>query len=426
MLSAVAILDRSADIIVLRRFRRDFDEEAFENYRAILSSKKFTSPITYINGNSFLHFNSREIYCVAVTRQNANAATIFEFLSKIPPLIANVLEIEIESQTISTLRGRGSDLLELVDELVHGGYPQNTERDTVRALLGRAASRSAGPDQVGSATIMATGAVSWRPPNILYKTNEVFVDVEERVTLLCTAQGKALDTVVNGVIKMKTHLSGMPECKIGFNDKVTSGSVKKANTSEVDDIKLAPYVKIQSLIAERAISFIPPDGEFVLMEYRKKADIALPFTVNPFVKEVSKNVVDIRVNVSSTFDSKLSATPLILKIPCPDLTHSTEVECNIGKAIYSGEDKSVIWKVSTFMGNQQAVINVKASVLSSDRDVSSNLKITQPIVAEFRVAQLSASGLQLTYLKVIDKSDYHTERWIRYLTRNGKYEIRMV
>ena len=65
-----------------------------------------------------------------------------------------------------------------------------------------------------------TNAVSWRSEGIRYKKNEVFLDVVESVNLLVNSNGSVVRSEVMGALKMRTFLSGMPECKLGLNDKV--------------------------------------------------------------------------------------------------------------------------------------------------------------------------------------------------------------
>ena len=67
-----------------------------------------------------------------------------------------------------------------------------------------------------------TNAVSWRSEGIRYKKNEVFLDVVENVNLLVNSNGSVVRSEVFGALKMRTFLSGMPECKLGLNDKVRS------------------------------------------------------------------------------------------------------------------------------------------------------------------------------------------------------------
>jgi len=65
-----------------------------------------------------------------------------------------------------------------------------------------------------------TNAVSWRSEGLKYRKNEVFLDVVESVNLLVSASGNVLRSEIVGAIKMRVYLSGMPELRLGLNDKV--------------------------------------------------------------------------------------------------------------------------------------------------------------------------------------------------------------
>lgn len=65
-----------------------------------------------------------------------------------------------------------------------------------------------------------TGAVGWRREGIKYKKNEVFVDIVEQVNMLMSSKGSVLRCDVNGKIMLKCFLSGMPDVKVGLNDKL--------------------------------------------------------------------------------------------------------------------------------------------------------------------------------------------------------------
>ena len=57
-----------------------------------------------------------------------------------------------------------------------------------------------------------------RSEGIVYRNNEIFVDVIESVNTLFSAQGNTLKSDVSGVIKVNARLSGMPECKLGMDE----------------------------------------------------------------------------------------------------------------------------------------------------------------------------------------------------------------
>ena len=70
-----------------------------------------------------------------------------------------------------------------------------------------------------------TNAVSWRSEGLKYRKNEVFLDVVESVNLLVSASGNVLRSEIVGAIKMRVYLSGMPELRLGLNDKVCKGHI---------------------------------------------------------------------------------------------------------------------------------------------------------------------------------------------------------
>ena len=51
------------------------------------------------------------------------------------------------------------------------------------------------------------------------RARQVFLDVVESVNLLVNSNGTVVRSEVVGALKMRTFLSGMPECKLGLNDK---------------------------------------------------------------------------------------------------------------------------------------------------------------------------------------------------------------
>lgn len=119
-----------------------------------------------------------------------------------------------------------------------------------------------------------TSAVSWRADGIKYRKNEVFLDVIESINLLVSSTGGILRSEVLGQVRVKSHLSGMPELRLGLNDKVLfestaiSSSTSSGRSVELEDVRFHQCVRLNKFDSDRTISFIPPDGEFELMTYR--------------------------------------------------------------------------------------------------------------------------------------------------------------
>jgi AP-2 complex subunit mu-1 len=437
MLSAIVILDRTGEILSMRRYRLDFDLTALDNYRiGVIAAKEVRSPATIVDGTSFLHQVVNEVYYVGMTRRNASAGTIFEFLARLPDVIRSVLGIK-EPLTSADIRRMSADIVELLDEMVDSGYPQSTDVDSLRLFTQRQSVAPSSGVADNRVTIQATGAISWRGPDIRYSDNEVFVHVIEKVSVLVSAAGKTLDCSVAGSIAMTVHLSGMPECKIGFNDKMTVDSAGQGPEApqpvggsraaiEVDDMVFHQCVKLTNFANDRAISFIPPDGEFELMRYRKTENISIRFAITPMVHDLPGNKLEIRVSARSTYDGKLSANPLILAIPLPDNTADVKITTTAGRAKFVPDQNAVAWKLAGFPGQTQAEISLVVTCLAATSRASPATKLSLPIAAEFTIPMFSASGLALRYLTVVERSGYRPEKWLRYITKSGKFEVRMV
>lgn len=91
---------------------------------------------------------------------------------------------------------------------------------------------------------------------------------------------------------MRVYLSGMPELRLGLNDKVlfeTTGRMfdqslfkwihywphlgTKNKGVELEDVRFHQCVRLSRFENDRTISFVPPDGEFELMSYRLNTQV---------------------------------------------------------------------------------------------------------------------------------------------------------
>ena len=47
-----------------------------------------------------------------------------------------------------------------------------------------------------------------------------------------------------------------------------------------------------------------------------------------------------------------------------------------------------------------------------------------PIEVKYEIPYFTTSGIQVRYLKIIEKSGYQALPWVRYITQSGDYQIR--
>ncbi|KAJ3288185.1 hypothetical protein HK104_008287 [Borealophlyctis nickersoniae] len=376
---------------------------------------------------SFFHVRHENIYLVAVTKVNANAALVFEFLYKVVGLGRSYFGRFDEE----AVKNNFTLIYELLDEICDAGFPQNTEAETLKLYITTEGVKSekALKDEGSRIAIQATGAVAWRRPDIKYRKNEAFIDVIESVNLLMSAKGTVLRADVSGSIMMRAYLSGMPECKFGLNDRVllekegkigaVGGSRKAPGAVELDDCQFHQCVKLANFEQTRTINFIPVDGEFELMKTTE--NINLPFRVHAVANEVSKTSVEFKVAVRSQFSNKVYAQNVVIKIPVPTNTSGAKIIVTAGRAKYVGSENCLVWKIARFQGQQEYLFSAEAELTSTTVKKAWS---RPPISMDFQVLMFTASGLMVRFLKIFEKSNYPSVKWVRYMTKAGSYQIR--
>lgn len=372
-----------------------------------------------------MHVKHENIYVVAVTRSNVDAGLIYEFLYRLVSLGVSYFN-KFDEQSI---KNNFTLIYELLDEIIDFGFPQYTETDTLKQYItsqGIKAEKITG--ESSKITSQATGVISWRRPDIKYRKNEVFVDVIEDVNLLLSTTGSVLKSDVSGRIQLKSHLSGMPECKFGLNDSLMVnehdelGEVSAAaGPVTLDDCQFHQCVKLGKFDSNRIISFVPPDGEFELMRYRSVENINIPFKVIPQVTEIGKLKVEYNVTVKANFGSKLFATDVVIKLPTPLNTANTKTNQTAGKVKYDPSENQMVWKIGRFTGGNEYSLHAEVDMFATANQKPWS---KPPISMNFSLTMFTSSGIVVRYLKIFERSNYKTVKWVRYLVKAGSYEIR--
>jgi AP-2 complex subunit mu-1 len=249
-------------------------------------------------------------------------------------------------------------------------------------------------------TSQITGAIDWRREGIKYKRNEIYLDVFESVNLLMSSNGTILRNEVAGQVMMKTLLTGMPECKLGLNDKLTmqkgsetaggkvAGQKRGSREVEIDDCTFHRCVRLGKFDADRTITFIPPDGEFELMKYRVTENITLPFKIMPAYQEQGTTRLSVTLKIASTFSPRLFATNLVIKIPVPPNTARCHINVPIGKAKHEPENHAIVWRVRKFQGKLERMLDAEVEMVKGTKEKAWS---RPPIQIEFQVNYIDIS-----------------------------------
>ncbi|KAF8665587.1 hypothetical protein AX16_000044 [Volvariella volvacea WC 439] len=263
-----------------------------------------------------------------------------------------ILQEYFGSLSAATLKENFDVAYQLLEEtLDSGGHPLTTSPNVLRdivlppslwtKLLNVAgASNFTSAINAGSAGPLSgpfSSPVPWRKAGLRYANNEVYFDVVEEIKAIVNKHGTTLSSNVWGKIETNARLSGTPDCTLTFS-----------NSHILTDCAFHPCVRLQRWNKDKALSFIPPDGRFTLMEYRynpnASSNSAARFntplgpesttTIPSTSMNISKDVVPVPFSVKITFEVEENGGSFNITLSSRLTTRSIEnmrVEFHLGE-----------------------------------------------------------------------------------------------
>lgn len=417
--SAVYILDLKGKVLISRNYKGDLETNVIDKFNSLLLEREEennTTPVIQTEGVTFAYIKHNNVYLVATTRRNANVGLVLQFLHKLANIFVEYFK-ELEEESI---KDNFVLVYELLDEVMDFGLPQTTDSQILQEYITQEGQKL----EVAPRPPMAvTNAVSWRSEGIKHRKNEVFLDVIESVNLLVSSNGNVLRSEIVGAIKMRVFLSGMPELRLGLNDKVLFEHTGrgKSKSVELEDTKFHQCVRLSRFENDRTISFIPPDGEFELMSYRLSTHVKPLIWVESIIERHAHSRVEYMIKAKSQFKRRSTANNVEIIIPVPNDADSPKFRTTVGSCKWVPENSTVIWTIKSFPGGKEFLMRAHFGLPTID---SEDLEGKPPIQVKFEIPYFTVSGIQVRYLKIIEKSGYQALPWVRYITQNGDYQLR--
>ncbi|KAH0292834.1 clathrin adaptor, mu subunit [Aureobasidium namibiae CBS 147.97] len=240
------------------------------------------------------------------------ADALEEFLGA--PLLASKLEANYD--VIAQVLG------EMCDGGLIGGTEANALRDVVDTpswmgkllggvgLPGTSPGLNAGPTPFsgmgsgGSGSLTPTlstagSQIPWRRSNVRHTSNEMYVDIVETLSVTYAPSGRPLAAFANGSIAFTSKVSGVPDLLLSLRAGSGPGADKVKRTMERPVFH--PCVRLARWRDHAELSFVPPDGRFVLAGY----DVDL---LDPSASPLSAKASDLNLPASIEMRVGLGAT----------------------------------------------------------------------------------------------------------------------
>ncbi|KAF8990922.1 clathrin adaptor, mu subunit, partial [Hymenopellis radicata] len=103
---------------------------------------------------------------------------------------------------------------------------------------------------------------------VRHVNNEIYFDIAETLKALVSRTGNTLSSSVRGRIDVDSRLSGVPDCTLTLS-----------NPSLITHPAFHPCIRLARWSSHQSMSFVPPDGKFVLADYQLPQAPPIPITL---------------------------------------------------------------------------------------------------------------------------------------------------
>ncbi|KAL4896825.1 Mu homology domain-containing protein [Aspergillus ambiguus] len=342
---------------------------------------------------------------LALSEVDTDPLLALEFLHR----VVDVLEEFVGAPLLSTKLQANYDVVaQLLNEMCDGGIVCNTEQNALQEVVempgwmgkllggvGRTGSSTpilGAPNPLKQSLSAAQGpAIPWRRPNVRHTSNELYVDIIETLSVTMAPSGRLLSALVSGTIAFTAKMSGIPDLLLSL----TTPGGQQAIARKIELPVFHPCVRLAKW-RERPgeLSFIPPDGRFILAGYEVDLlpmDPALDQPPTHMEKLFLPAIVDLRKSLGPTgseFEVRLilntnfpghssfprsgagrggsgtstpsfltggggtSSTPIleevVVSVPIPKSVRSiTDMQASRGEALVSPGSDTLEWRVPT-------------------------------------------------------------------------------
>ena len=93
-ISGVLIYNSSAEAIIRRFYKSDYSRVAAEAFRVkVIQAKNFRNPVLILDRSTFMYIRYNDLIITALTKQNANATLVFQFLYQLVDIFRVKLQL---------------------------------------------------------------------------------------------------------------------------------------------------------------------------------------------------------------------------------------------------------------------------------------------------------------------------------------------
>lgn len=100
---------------------------------------------------------------------------------------------------------------------------------------------------------------------------------------------------------------------------------------------------------------------------------------------------------------------MLTSVPVPNDADTPKFKTLVGSAKYVPEQSALVWSIKSFGGGKEYLLRASFGLPSIG---SADVESKPPIQVKFEIPYFTTSGIQVRYLKIIEKSGYQALPWV--------------
>ncbi|CEO59967.1 Putative Adaptor protein complex 3 Mu3A [Penicillium brasilianum] len=216
---------------------------------------------------------------LAMSEVDTEPLLVLEFLHR----VVDVLEEFVGAPLLSTkIQANYEVVAQLLHEICDGGVVCNTEPNVLQEVVevpgwmgkllggisvpGASTPTTTNPlkQSLAAASAAQGPAIPWRRSGVRHTSNELYVDIIESLSVTMAPSGRLLSALVSGTIAFTAKISGVPDLLLSL----TAPGGQQSLARKIELPVFHPCVRLARWRDRPGeLSFVPPDGRFILAGY---------------------------------------------------------------------------------------------------------------------------------------------------------------
>eukprot|EP00817_Percolomonadidae_sp_ATCC50343_P000747 CAMPEP_0117428612 /NCGR_PEP_ID=MMETSP0758-20121206/8283_1 /TAXON_ID=63605 /ORGANISM="Percolomonas cosmopolitus, Strain AE-1 (ATCC 50343)" /LENGTH=312 /DNA_ID=CAMNT_0005215069 /DNA_START=305 /DNA_END=1243 /DNA_ORIENTATION=+ len=293
---------------------------------------------------------------------------------------------------------------QLLDEMIDNGFPITTELSLLFDLVRPPQSLLNGLSRTQGKG--GRSMVPWRKKGIKYSNNQIFFDVVEELNCIVGANGNIKYAEAFGTMHVNCRLGAMPDVELRF-----------VNPEIIEDISFHPCIRLARYEQSKILSFIPPDGEFDLINYRiEYNETNSPVYCTPQITGY-KGGARVTLNLKSKMASELEDVKVFVPFDIA-VTDYSMIKPSRGSISLTQNGKLLTWNLGKIPANEPFSLSGTISTASSHVGTVGAVRV------KFIASSKTFSGLKVEKVVVKDIPYKDPYKGVRYRSVAGRYEVR--